>query len=282
MNHIIEVQNVSKTFQQHTVIDKLSFHVKQGEIFGFLGPSGSGKTTTIKMLTAQLANSKGHIQLFNEDVSELKKSKKRSQFGVLTDNSGLYKNLTIEENLQLYCGLYDINKSEIDYALSFVNLTEHRKKKVKELSKGMTQRVTLARTILHKPKLLFLDEPTSALDPVNAKHIHDGLLALNQAGTTIFLTTHNMQEANDLCDRVAFLNQGKIQLLGEPEQLKRKYSDQTIHVTLLNGESHILKQTAADGQQLAQWFATQQIDKIAHHELSLGDIFRTVTGGNLL
>ncbi|CAM5704807.1 Bacitracin ABC transporter ATP-binding protein OS=Lysinibacillus sphaericus OX=1421 GN=LS41612_21485 PE=4 SV=1 [Lysinibacillus sphaericus] len=157
--------------------------------------SGSGKTTTIKILTAQTEKTAGDVSLFNRPVSEIKSSQNRQRFGILTDNSGLYTRLSIEENLLLYSSLYQLPTSAVKDALDFVNLYAERKKKISQLSKGMIQRVTLARAIMHKPELLFLDEPTSALDPVNTQHIYNGLRKLNELGTTIFLTTHDMSEA---------------------------------------------------------------------------------------
>ncbi len=216
----IEVKNVQKTFGTFTALQDVSFTIKKGEIFGFLGPSGSGKTTMIKILTAQLEQTAGEANVLGVPAINMKKSENKARFGILTDNSGLYKRLTVEENLLLFSNMYDLPKSAVDEALAFVNLADARKKKVTELSKGMMQRVTLARAIMHKPDLLFLDEPTSALDPVNTAHIYKGLRKLNEMGTTIFLTTHDMAEAETLCDRVAFLHKGKIQAIGAPSQAK--------------------------------------------------------------
>ena len=134
--------------------------------------------------------------------------------------------------------------------LAIVNLKNEKKKIVSKLSKGMLQRVTLARTLLHEPELLFLDEPTSALDPVNSLHIHNGLRELKARGTTIFLTTHDMNEAEELCDRVAFLNKGKIRLMDEPGKLRKNHSDSTVTVELKNDEKVVLKTTAEGAQQL--------------------------------
>src|SRR5690606_40403201 len=210
MANIIEVKNLQMKFGKEEALKNVSFSIKKGEIFGFLGPSGSGKTTTIKILTAQLTQTKGQAFVFEKPASEMNSIQLKKKFGILTDNSGLYQRLSIEENLLLYCRLYNLPVSTIEEALAFVNLEKERKKKVSQLSKGMMQRVILARTIMHKPPLLFLDEPTSALDPVNAQHIYNGLRQLNELGTTIFLTTHNMAEAELLCDRIAFLHKGEI------------------------------------------------------------------------
>ncbi|MCM3709429.1 ABC transporter ATP-binding protein [Sporosarcina luteola] len=281
MENIIEVSSLAKVFANQTAIESVDFQVKQGEIFGFLGPSGSGKTTTIKILTGQLTPTSGTANVFGESVSQLKKSEYRRRFGVLTDNSGLYGRLSIYDNLKLYCDLYDVPHSKIDEVLDAVNLKEEKSKKVSSLSKGMTQRVTLARALIHEPELLFLDEPTSALDPTNSLHIHEGLRALNAKGTTIFLTTHDMHEAETLCDRVAFLNKGKIQLLDTPDKLKKRYSDSTITVELTNGEKVILPAGSEGANQLFEYMNTDQVVTIHSNEPTLGDIFVQVTGRKL-
>lgn len=278
MENIIEVNAMAKIFANQPAIEGLSFTVKRGEIFGFLGPSGSGKTTTIKILTGQLEPTAGSATVFGESISKLKKPEYRQRFGVLTDNSGLYKRMTVYENLKLYCELYGMPLSKIDEVLESVNLQEDQKKKVSALSKGMTQRVLLARTLLHAPELLFLDEPTSALDPVNTRHIYKGLRALNEKGTTIFLTTHDMEEADTLCDRVAFLNKGKIQLMDTPDQLKKRYSDGTMTVELKNEEKVVLSTGTEDAQVLYEFMKNGQVATIHSNEPTLGDIFVKATG----
>ena len=281
MENIIEVSSLAKVFGNQLAIESVDFHVKKGEIFGFLGPSGSGKTTTIKILTGQLTPTSGIAKVFGESVSQLRKSEYRRRFGVLTDTSGLYGRLSIYDNLKLYCDLYDVPHSKIDEVLDAVNLKQEKSKKVSSLSKGMTQRVTLARALLHEPELLFLDEPTSALDPTNLLLIHEGLRALNAKGTTIFLTTHDMLEAEKLCDRIAFLNKGKIQLLDTPDKLKKTYSDSTITVVLTSGEKVILPAGAEGADQLFVYMNTNQVVTIHSNEPNLGDIFVQVTGRKL-
>lgn len=281
MNNIIEVSGLAKVFGNEKALESVNFHVERGEIFGFLGPSGSGKTTTIKILTGQLTPTSGKATVFDESVSQMKKSEFRRRFGVLTDNSGLYGRLSIQDNLKLYCELYDVPVSKIDEVLDAVNLREDKSKRVSTLSKGMMQRVTLARALLHEPELLFLDEPTSALDPTNSLHIHEGLRALNAKGTTIFLTTHDMQEAEALCDRIAFLNKGSIQLLDKPDKLKKRYSDSTITVELLNEEKVVLPTGAEGAQQLFDYMNNNQVVTIHSNEPTLGQIFVEVTGRKL-
>lgn len=282
MENIIEVNNIVKVYGNQTAVDGLDFSVKKGEIFGFLGPSGSGKTTMIKILTGQLLPTSGTATVFGEALSQLKMPHLKQRFGVLTDNSGLYDRLSIHENLKLYCQLYDIPVSAIEEVLDSVNLKEEKAKKISALSKGMKQRVILARTLLHAPDLLFLDEPTSALDPVNTRHIHKGLQALNAKGTTIFLTTHDMEEADYLCDRIAFLDKGKIQLLDTPAKLKKNHSDSTVTVELKNEEIVVLPAGSEGADRLFEFMKADQIATIHTNEPSLGDIFVQMTGRELV
>ncbi|MGG2057566.1 ABC transporter ATP-binding protein [Lysinibacillus pakistanensis] len=282
MNAVIEVQHLKKIFQKETALQDVSFKIQKGEIFGFLGPSGSGKTTTIKILTAQTDKTDGDVLLFGRPANEMKKSQNRKRFGILTDNSGLYTRLSIEENLLLYSDLYQLSKTAVKEALDFVNLYTERKKKVSQLSKGMIQRVTLARAIMHKPDLLFLDEPTSALDPVNTQHIYNGLRKLNEMGTTIFLTTHDMSEAEILCDRVAFLHKGKIRAMGSPKELKKKFGDESITVELKNGEIAVIQNGSEDASKLYEWMQSNEVSRIYTNEPTLGDIFMQITGSDLV
>lgn len=282
MNTVIEVQHLKKIFHKETALQDVSFKIQKGEIFGFLGPSGSGKTTTIKILTAQTDKTDGNVLLFGRPANEMKKSQNRKRFGILTDNSGLYTRLSIEENLFLYSDLYQLSKTAVKEALDFVNLYTERKKKVSQLSKGMIQRVTLARAIMHKPDLLFLDEPTSALDPVNTQHIYNGLRKLNEMGTTIFLTTHDMSEAEILCDRVAFLHKGKIRAIGSPNELKKEFGDESITVELKNGEIAVIQNGSEDALKLYEWMQSNEVSRIYTNEPTLGDIFMQITGSDLV
>lgn len=282
MENIIEVQSLNKIFGNQTALENVNFRVKKGETFGLLGPSGSGKTTIIKILTGQMRLTSGEAKVFNLPTSSLNKGNERKRFGVLTDNSGLYERLSIRDNLKLYCELYDLPLERIDEVLAMVNLENDQKKAVSKLSKGMTQRVTLARTFLHEPELLFLDEPTSALDPANSKHIYKGLASLKEKGTTIFLTTHDMSEAELLCDRVAFLHKGEIQLLDQPKALQRQFSDKSIRITLQDGQEIMLPGGQESAQEIYEYMTSNQVVSIHSNEPTLGDIFVEITGRELV
>ena len=225
--NVIEVKQLSKRFQTTVALQGCDFAVRKGEIFGFLGPSGSGKTTTIKLLTGQLKSDGGEIQILKESPFS---SKIKSQIGIMSDNSVLYEKMSVYDNLLLFAKIYGIDKSCIEKVLEEVDLLEAKKQLVSQLSKGMKQRLIFARTIIHSPSLLFLDEPTANLDPSTANEVREIIKKLNAKGTTVFLTTHNMEEADEMCHRVAFLNHGHIIESGQPEALKLKYSKKQIRI----------------------------------------------------
>lgn len=279
--NVIQVERIRKRFGTKDALADVSFSIPKGEIFGFLGPSGSGKTTLIKILTAQLNPTSGHVRVLDQPAERMQLSAQKMRFGILTDNSGLYERLSIEENLELYRKLYDLPRSAVDKVLQFVNLSGERKKKVNRLSKGMRQRVMLACAVIHEPELLFLDEPTSALDPVNSAHIYKGLRYLNEQGTTIFLTTHDMAEAELMCNRVAILYQGQIQTIGSPRELKKQHRENIVRVDLLNGEAYELPVDEGTADQIADWMKRGLIDRLETKEPSLGEIFIKMTGSEL-
>ncbi|GGG72016.1 ABC transporter ATP-binding protein [Paenibacillus radicis (ex Gao et al. 2016)] len=280
MESIIEVDHLAKMYQKKQALKNLSFQVQKGEIFGFLGPSGSGKTTTVKILTSQLRFTSGRVTVFGSAPDRSRNANFLGRIGILTDNSGLYDRLSVYDNLALFCRLYGVPEGSVGGVLEAVNLSTDRNTLVHQLSKGMKQRVTLARAILHRPEILFLDEPTSALDPVNVLQIHETLRQLNRDGTTIFLTTHNMQEAEALCDRVAFLNNGEISALDTPLQLRLQHGDQTITLTTPKG-LEIVGQNAAGATRINELICSGELLAIHSNEPTLGDIFVKLTGRGL-
>lgn len=281
MQPIIEVNQLLKAFGNKRALQHIQFHIQPGEIFGFLGPSGSGKTTTVKILTSQLLPTSGTVNVFGQSIHKMNDASHKRRIGILTDNSALYERLTIQDNLELFCKLYDVEMKRITEVLEEVNLADERQTMVKKLSKGMKQRVMLARAIIHKPDLLFLDEPTSALDPVNALHIHEGLRKLNREGTTIFLTTHNMMEAESLCDRVAFIHDGVIQAIDSPQQLRLAHADQSMTVLVKGEGKQVLQQSEESARRIGQWMQEGKLLSIHSNEPTLGDIFVQMTGREL-
>jgi len=218
----IEVQNLTRNYNGLRAVDGISFSVEPGEIFGFLGPNGAGKTTTIKMLTGQLRPSSGEAQVMGCDVGE-EREQLKPQIGVVFDSQNIYERSSGRDNLRFYARLYRITKARVEEVLAQVGLTDRAGEKVKTYSNGMKQRLVIARALLHKPKVLFLDEPTRGLDPNVARGIRAVVVELAKQGMTVFLTTHYMEEADQLSDRVAIIDQGRIVALDTPERLKAEY-----------------------------------------------------------
>lgn len=281
MDNIISMKNVRKTFKENTALKNLTFDVKEGEIFGFLGPSGAGKTTTIKILTSQLLPTKGDVKVFGKDIYS-QKGKIFKHIGILTDNSGIYERLTVLDNLNLFADINEVPRANIYEVLEKVGMIECKNKEAKKLSKGMKQRLMLARAVLHKPKLLFLDEPTSSLDPGTTLEIRRLLKKLNKEGTSIFLTTHNMEEADKLCDRVAFLNNGEIVDIDNPVTLKLKYAKDDIKVILKEDNKTLMIKNNKEGAvRLKTLMEEGQALSIHSMEPNLEEIFLMLTGREL-
>jgi ABC-2 type transport system ATP-binding protein len=219
----IEVHNLVRNFGNLCALNVISFNVLQGEIFGFLGPNGAGKTTTIRILTGQLRPSSGKARVAGCDVVEEREALK-PQIGVVFEYQNLYQRLSARDNLNFTAGLYGVPKTRVDEVLALVRLKERANDSLKKYSNGMKQRLLIARALLPWPKVLFLDEPTRGLDPNLAREIRAIIASLSQQGVTIFLTTHYMEEADQLCNRIAILDQGCIVALDTPERLKATYS----------------------------------------------------------
>ncbi len=220
----IEVQNLTRNYNGLRAVDGISFDVELGEIFGFLGPNGAGKTTTIKMLTGQLRPTSGMAQVMGCDIVKERQALK-PQIGVVFENQNLYERLSARDNLRFYARLYRVKKARVEAVLAHVGLADRARDKVGTYSNGMKQRLLIARALLHKPKVLFLDEPTKGLDPNVARDIRTIANDLADQGMTVFLTTHYMEEADQLSDRVAIIDQGRIVALNTPEHLKAEYGE---------------------------------------------------------
>jgi len=226
MNPIVETNKLQRLFGEQAAVDEMTFHVKQGEVFGLLGPNGAGKTTTVRMLNGILPPSSGIARVFGYDPAVDGESIRRKT-GVLTETPALYERLSAYDNLEFFATLQDIPQTDIihrvDEMLEFFDLSHRAKDKVETFSKGMKQRLALARALIHKPPLLFLDEPTSGLDPEAAQQVNDLVADLaDKNGQTVILATHNLTEAQRLCDRVAIMNKGRILTLGSLDELSRK------------------------------------------------------------
>jgi ABC-2 type transport system ATP-binding protein len=224
--YAIEAVNLTRTFNALCAVDHISFAVEPGQVFGFLGPNGAGKTTTIRMLTGQLRPTDGRATVMGCDVVQERQDLK-PQIGVVWEVQNLYQRLSAVDNLLFSARLYGIDRRRIDEVLEFVGLTARAKDRLKEYSNGMKQRLLIARALLHAPRVLFLDEPTRGLDPGVGRDIRGLVTELARAGTTVFLTTHYMEEADRLSDRVAILDHGRIVALDTPAALKLRHGQDT-------------------------------------------------------
>jgi ABC-2 type transport system ATP-binding protein len=215
----IEVHELTRDYDGLRAVDGITFTVDTGEIFGFLGPNGAGKTTTIKVLTGQLRPTSGTAEVAGCDVVD-ERQRLKPRIGVVFEYQNLYERLSARDNLVFAARLYGVPKGRVDQVLAQVGLTDRARDRIKEYSNGMKQRLLIARALLHEPEVLFLDEPTRGLDPNVARDIRSIIANLARRGVTIFLTTHYMEEADQLSDRVAIIDRGRIVALNTPEQLK--------------------------------------------------------------
>lgn len=276
-SNVLSMEDVSLSFGEKRVLDGLSFSVARGECFGFLGPSGAGKTTTIKLLTRQLVKDAGRIVLFGLPIENASDAD-YERIGILSDTSALYERMSIEDNLKLYAKIRGRGEGDIARLLERMDLSRDRKTLVKNCSKGMRQRAALLAALIHSPELLFLDEPTSGLDPAARAEVHRMLAELRSAGTTVFLTTHDMAEADSVCDRIAILDEGRIVAEDAPQSLKLRYArNRVVVVTRTRGVVETAKDaSAADG--LRDLFAAGEVLSIHSDEPNLEEVFLELTG----
>ncbi len=284
---MIEVKDLKFTYPTNNepTLKNLSFQIEEGSIFGFLGPSGSGKSTTQKILYGLLKEYQGSVKINNKEIKEWDSSIYET-IGISFELPNHYSNLTAKENLEYFATLYEHECHDVMDVLDWVGLKKDADKFVKNYSKGMKIRLNVARSLLHKPKILFLDEPTSGLDPVNAKVIKDLVLIQKEQGTTIFVTTHNMTVADQLCDTVAFLADGEIMAQDDPEILKRQHGRRYVKIEYHDEDRVRNQEFPMDDLGLNKDFRdimdkNHRIDAIHSEETTLENIFIEVTGKEL-
>jgi ABC-2 type transport system ATP-binding protein len=241
---MIDVKNLTKKFGNILAIDNLSFHINEGEIFGFLGPNGAGKTTTIRILCCLVSKTSGDVNISGYQIGNKTDSLKiRKIIGLVPDNVGLYEELSAYDNLDFYGKLYECTekqrKENIEYFLNMLGLWDKRNQSISDFSKGMKQKVAIARALIHNPKLLFLDEPTVNLDPESSKVVRDFILRLKKEGKTIFLNTHNLDEAQRICDRIGVIKT-KLLAVNTPEELEKSVLGNKIVIELEKVNESIL------------------------------------------
>jgi len=277
----IEVENLSRSFNSLRAVDHITFSVAAGEIFGFLGHNGAGKTTTIRMLSGQLLPSSGYARVAGCDVIT-EQRRLRPLIGVVSEHQNLYERMSGRENLEFAARLYGQDMRRVDEVLEQVGLTERAKDNVRNYSNGMKQRLLIARALLHRPQIIFLDEPTRGLDPVVGREIRRVILDLSHQGVTIFLTTHYMEEADQLCSRVAFLSDGRIVALDTPDNLKVAHGQNVIKVTLDDGQTlNIALDNEHAGKQVEQLINEGHVRTLHSAEATLEEVFLQMAGREL-
>jgi ABC-2 type transport system ATP-binding protein len=281
---IIEIDDLSFSYGEMEVIKRISFTVERGEILGFLGPNGAGKTTTAKLITGQLIAASGSIRVFGVDMTKNYRQV-LGRIGVSFESPNLYPKFSGFDNLAIFARLHGLGTTHIPELLKQVELNERGKDRVSSYSKGTQQRLVFARALVNHPELLILDEPTVGLDPVGRALIHQLLRHEQNRGTTIFITSHDMWEIDELCDRVIFLNEGQIVANDSPEVLKQQHGKPFVEVGLKDGADirkvslPLYEPQTAD--QIAQWIRQQELVTIHSQEATLGQVFIKLAGRSL-
>ena len=282
---VIIAEELTYHYGDLTAVNQVSYSVAEGEILGFLGPNGAGKSTTVKMLTGQLQPKTGRAIVLGQDVARRAK-RVQAEIGVCFEITNLYEQMSGADNLKLFARLFGVRDFDVDALLKRVGLDGRGQDRVETYSKGMKQRLMVARALVNRPRILFLDEPTEGLDPASAQAIRSVILEERARGATVFLTTHDMVEADKLADRVAFIDRGEIVALDTPRKLKQQYGKRLLHaeVELPDGRL-VLRQVVLDqvdtSQAMARLFSEERVITIHSEEATLEDIFIQITGRGL-
>jgi len=281
----IVAEDLTCWFGDLVAVDHINFSVAKGEILGFLGPNGAGKTTTVKMLTGQLKPKEGKALLLGMDVAS-NIERVQAKIGVCFEETNLYQRMSALENLSLFASLFGVKDFDAYALLKRVGLDGREKDRVENYSKGMKQRLMVARSLVSSPEILFLDEPTSGLDPTSSEAIRNIILEERQRGATIFLTTHDMLEADKLSDRVAFMNQGKIVALDAPDNLKQQYGRRALKARVSDTDGKLQSReidldTPKTAEAVQNLFKEEKVVTIHSEEATLEDIFIKITGRGL-
>ncbi|MCB2224714.1 MAG: ABC transporter ATP-binding protein [Actinobacteria bacterium] len=283
MTTAIRASDLSFSYGDVKAVDAVSFGVEPGEILGFLGPNGAGKSTTIKMLTGQLPPDGGSIEILGLPVPS-SREQVQARIGVCFEEKNLYLNMSAEENLRFFASLFGAD-ADVVWLLERVGLADRRKDRVSGYSKGMRQRLMMARALVNTPDVLFLDEPTDGLDPVSARAIREMILAEADRGAAVLLTTHDMYEADELSDRVAFINQGRILALDAPEALKLEHGTRAVKVRRRDGDGVAEEVIALDdadaGDRVRDALSQPGVLTIHTEEATLEDVFVAFAGRGL-
>jgi ABC-2 type transport system ATP-binding protein len=281
---MIDAIELRRSFNDKEAVAGASFRVHHGEIFGLLGPNGAGKTTTIRLLTGQIDPDGGRATVAGCDVVK-DRIRLKERIGVVFEEQNLYERLSARANLRFNCWIYNLPESRIDEVLDLVRLGERAKDPVRAFSNGMKQRLMIARALLHKPPVLFLDEPTRGLDPIAAREVRNSIEQLSQEGMTILLTTHLLEEADQLCQHIAFIVNGRIVANDTPRNLKLSHGKRSLLLTVADpANAGLLTETilgmddAKDQQRLAELMAGGTVRSVHSQEATLEEVFIEVAG----
>jgi ABC-2 type transport system ATP-binding protein len=271
----VEISNISKSFGNVRAVDDVSFNVEKGEMFGLLGPNGAGKTTTIRIMLDVFKADSGNVTILGGPMTEAKKNR----VGYMPEERGLYQDVPLERCLLYLSSLKGLEASaariRMEAYLDQFDLTAHRRKKVKELSKGMQQKAQIIATLIHEPELIIIDEPFSGLDPVNTRLVKDLLLKVNQQGTTIIMSTHQMHQVEELCDRILLIHHGRNMLYGNLGDIQRKFSGHAVLVRTLEPLPELPGVIAIEAHNSAQ--KLQLDEKIQPQEILQGLVSKGIT-----
>ena len=275
---MIAARDLSKHYGSVQAVSGISFEVAGGEIFSLLGHNGAGKTTTIRMLSCRIKPSAGTAEVAGFNCST-QSDRVKPRINLVSQDQNLYERMSGRDNLAFFASLYGAPASRVAELLQVVGLTEVATRKVKTYSGGMKQRLLIARALVNQPEVLFLDEPTAGLDPYSAKEVRTLIKDLSDAGTTVFLTTHYMEEADQLSDRVAFMTNGKIVALDTPRELKLRYGQRTAKVLLTDrSETTIALGSSDDAARMASWMRDGKVLTVHSAEGTLEDVFIALAG----
>jgi ABC-2 type transport system ATP-binding protein len=278
----VVVEDLTKVYGDVHALDGISFESHPGEVFGLLGHNGAGKSTTIRILTGRARPTSGRVEVLGHELPR-DFARIRSQINLVAESPTVYGRASARENLELFCKLYGLPKHQAGVVLERVRLSGVAKRKVKDFSTGMKQRLLLARALLNTPRTLFLDEPTRGLDPQSARELHELVGELSREGTTVFLTTHDMLEADQLCHRVAFLSEGRIAALDTPRALKLSAGESPeVDVVLDDGEEvRLALGDEQDARRMGELAASGRVRTVHSREATLADVFIRVAGRSL-
>jgi len=275
---MVEVSDLRKHYGAVRAVDGVSFAVGAGEVFGLLGHNGAGKTTTIRLLTGRARPTGGRARVAGFDATT-ERERIKPLINLVFEDQNLYERLSGRDTLRLFADLYGAPRGRVDELLEVVDLTAAARRKVRTYSTGMRQRLLIARALVNRPRVLFLDEPTRGLDPTSARELRGLIARLGEEGTTVVLTTHDMEEADALCHRVAFLSQGRLVALDAPRELKLRYGQRTAAVLLRDrSERTVRLDDAEDARRLAAWMTEGAVLAVHSQEGTLEDVFVELAG----